>query len=568
MEKAYRVNVKTKVIGQEDIKDQYRLLGGRSLISQVLTDEVDPTSDPLGAGNKLVICTTLLAGTTVPAAHRISIGAKSPLTGGIKEANSGGTAATYLARHNIKMIIFEDQPENDEWQLLKINADGTPELVSASDLAGLDNYDLVDKLKERYGEKISVISIGTAGEMQYRNSTLQIIDAATGYPSRAAARGGLGSVMGSKKIKAVVIERNASPQSVPYADKARFDAARKKLVDVTINNEGMTWLREIGTPAIPDLTGSLAIMPYRNFSGGFNKDAGKIGAESFLSKLKASGGKSGEVCQTGCVIHCSNRYNTPDGEYLTSALEYETIALCGSNCDINDLDAIARIDRLCDDFGLDTIETGATLAVCMEAGKIPWGDGEAAIGLIEEMKKGTDLGKTLGQGTQVAGEALGVKRIPAIKGQGLAGYEPRNLKGTGVTFATSPMGADHTAGLTLEAPLDHLSPLGQAAVSAMMQTMSATADSMMCLFGWFSIMGDLAHLMPELMAGIYGGEWDLNKVLDIGRQTIIREKAFNTAAGLTKEDDRLPGFFLTEKSPATGAVFDIKPIELDGTLDF
>lgn len=568
MAKVYRLNVRTKTTSQEDLKESYRLLGGRSLISQVLTDEVDPTCDPLGPGNKLIICTTLLAGTNVPAAHRLSVGGKSPLTGGIKEANSGGTAATYLARHNIKMLIFEDQPEDGAWQLLKINADGTPELVSASDLAGLDNYDLVDKLKELYGDKISVISIGTAGEMQYRNSTLQIIDAATGYPSRAAARGGLGAVMGSKKIKAVVIERNASPEPFPYADKARFDAARKKLVDVTINNEGMTWLREIGTPAIPDLTGSLAIMPYRNFNGGFNQEAGKIGAASFLAKLKAGGGKSGEVCQAGCVIHCSNHYNTPDGEYLTSALEYETIALCGSNCDINDLDAIARIDRACDDFGLDTIETGATLAVCMEAGKIPWGDGEAAIGLIEEMKMGTDLGKILGQGTQAAGEALGVKRIPAIKGQGLAGYEPRNLKGTGVTFATSPMGADHTAGLTLEAPLDHLSPLGQAAVSAMMQVMSATADSMICLFGWFSIMSDLAQIMPELMAGIYGGEWDFNKVLDIGRQSIIREKAFNTAAGLTKEDDRLPEFFLTEKSPATGSVFDIKTLELDGTLDF
>lgn len=568
MAKVYRINVKDNNISIEELKEEYQLLGGRSLISQVMTDEVDPGCDPLGAGNKLFICTSLLAGTNVPAAHRISVGAKSPLTGGIKEANSGGTAGTYLARHGIKMLVFEGLPEKDAWQLLKINADGTPELVSASDLAGLNNYDLVEKLKERYGDNISVISIGTAGEMQYRNSTLQIIDAATGYPSRAAARGGLGAVLGAKKIKAVVIERNATPSSFAYADKERFDTARKKLVDVTVNNEGMTWLREIGTPAIPDLTGSLAILPYRNFSGCFNENVGKIGTEAFLAKLKAGGGKSGEVCQAGCVIHCSNRYNTPDGEYLTSALEYETIALCGSNCDINDLDTIARIDRLCDDFGLDTIETGATLAVCMEAGKIPWGDGEAAIGLIEEMKKGTDLGRILGQGTQAAGEALGVSRIPAVKGQGLAGYEPRNIKGTGVTFATSPMGGDHTAGLTLEAPLDHLSPLGQAAASAMMQVMSATADSMMCLFGWFSIIGEAAVIMPEIMAGLYGGEWDFNKILDIGRQCVLREKAFNTAAGFTAADDRLPAFFLTEKAPATGAVFDIKPLELDGVLDF
>lgn len=568
MAKVYRINLKTGSIMREELKEDYRLLGGRSLISRVMTDEVEPTCDPLGAGNKLIICTSLLAGTTIPAAHRLSVGGKSPLTGGIKEANVGGTAATMLARHDIKMLIFEDLPASGDWQLLKIGVDATPELVSVSDLVGLNNYALVDKLKERYGDKISVISIGTAGEMQYRNSTLQVIDAATGYPSRAAARGGLGAVMGSKKLKAIVVERAETPHGFPYTDKERFDAARKKLVDVTINNEGMAWLREIGTPAIPDLTGSLAILPYRNFSGGFNKDVGKIGAEAFLDKLKAGGGKSGEACQAGCVIHCSNRYNTSDGEYLTSALEYETIALCGSNCDINDLDTIARIDRLCDDFGLDTIETGATLAVCMEAGKIPWGDGEAAIGLIEEMKKGTDLGKILGQGTQAAGEALGAKRIPAVKGQGLAGYEPRNIKGTGVTFATSPMGGDHTAGLTLEAPVDHLSPLGQAAVSAMMQVMSATADSMMCLFGWFSIISEAPQIMPEIMTGLYGGAWDFDKILDIGRQCVMREKAFNTAAGLTRKDDRLPEFFLTEKSPATGSVFDIKSLELDGVLDF
>ncbi|MDO9533776.1 MAG: aldehyde ferredoxin oxidoreductase C-terminal domain-containing protein [Bacillota bacterium] len=566
MAKVYRVNVKTKAIGQEEIKEEYRLLGGRSLISKVLTDEVDPTCDPLGAGNKLIICTSLFAGTTVPAAHRLSVGGKSPLTGGIKEANSGGTAATYLARHNIKMIILEDLPVGDDWQLLKIGKDGTPELVPAADCAGLNNYALVEKLKERYGEAISVISIGTAGEMQYRNSTLQIIDAATGYPSRAAARGGLGSVMGSKKIKAVVIEKSASPHTFQYADKERYEAVRKKFVDITINNEGMTWLREIGTPAITDITGSTAILPFRNFSGRFNDKVGSIGAEEFLAKLKANGGKSGEPCQTGCVIHCSNRYNDANGEYLTSGLEYETIALCGSNCDIADLDAIARIDRLCDDFGIDTIETGVTIGVCMEAGKIPWGDGEAAAGLIEEMKAGSELGKILGQGALATGRALGVKRIPTVKGQAMAGYEPRNLKGTGVTYATSPMGADHTAGLTLEAPLDPLSPLGQAAVSSMLQPMFATADSLMCLFAWFSAASP--ETMPELMAGIYGGEWDFNKVIDVGRQSVLREKAFNTAAGFTAEDDRLPEFFLTERSPATGAVFDIKPLEIDGVLDY
>jgi aldehyde:ferredoxin oxidoreductase len=328
----------------------------------------------------------------------------------------------------------------------------------------------------------------------------------------------------------------------------------------------MQWLREIGTPALVGVTGSVAIMPFRNYCGGFNDKLSSIAADQFMNNIKSRGGKTGEPCQAGCVLHCSNRYHGSDGKYVTSGLEYETIALCGSNCAIADLDIIARMDRLCDDFGLDTIETGATVAVCMEAGKIPWGDGEAAIGLIKEMMEGTELGRLLGQGTMATGKALGVKRIPVVKGQALSGYEPRNLKGTGVTYATSPMGADHTAGLTLEAPLDPLNPLGQAAVSSMLQPIFAAADSLMCLFAWFAAASP--DTIPELLAGVYGGEWDFNKVIDIGRQSVLREKAFNTAAGFKPEDDRLPDFFTTDKAPATGSVFDIKPLELDGVLNF
>ena len=566
MAKVYRVNARTKTISQEELKKEYRLLGGRSLISKVMSDEVDPTCDPLGAGNKLIICTTMLAGTTVTTAHRLSIGGKSPLTGGIKESNSGGTFATLLAQHDIKMIILEDLPDSDKWHLVKIGKDGKVELVPADDYAGLKNYPLVEKLKERYGKKIGVISIGKAGEMLYRNSTLQNLDASTGYPSRAFARGGMGSVMGSKKIKAVVVEKCEKPHVFQYADKERYEAARKKFADIAANNEGMKWLREIGTPALVDLTGSRAILPVHNYSGRFYDKLASINAEQFLGKLKANGGKSGEPCQAGCVLHCSNHYNDAKGEYVTSGLEYETIALFGANCEIADLDVIARLDRMCDDFGVDTIEMGSTIGVCMEAGKIPWGDGKAAIGLIEEMISGTELGKLLGQGTFVTGKALGVKRIPTVKGQAMAAYDPRNLKGTGVTYATSPMGADHTAGLTLEAPIDPLSPLGQAAVSAIMQAVSATADCFMCLFAWFA--AGSPDTIPELVASVYGGEWDFNKVLDIGRQSLLREKAFNIAAGLKEEDDRLPEFFLTEKSPATGSVFDIKPIELDGVLNY
>ncbi|MDW7675522.1 MAG: aldehyde ferredoxin oxidoreductase C-terminal domain-containing protein, partial [Bacillota bacterium] len=255
------------------------------------------------------------------------------------------------------------------------------------------------------------------------------------------------------------------------------------------------------------------------------------------------------------------------GEYVTSALEYETIVLCGPNCDIDDLDTIALMDRLCDDLGVDTIETGATIAVCMDGGKIPWGDANGALGLIEEMMKGTDFGKLMGQGTKAVGEALGVKRIPCVKGQAMPAYDPRNLKGIGITYATSPMGADHTAGVTLMPGLVHKSKVGQVSLSQTMQTLSAVCDNNICFFAYSGILADNS-ILPDLIAGVYGGEWNLGKAMDIGVQTIMLEKTFNNKAGFTEKDDVLPEFLYKDFSPATGVEYDITPEEMAGVFKY
>lgn len=560
MSMVYRVNVRANTIERHELREEYMFCGGRSLIARLMTDEVPPACDPLGAENKLIICTGILAGTPVPTAHRLSVGGKSPLTGGIKEANAGGTAAGMLARHNIKAIILEGKPERDTWQLLCIKKDGSAELRSADGYVGLNNYDLAEKVKQNFGAEAGLISIGVAGERGYRNSTLQVLDAATGYPSRAAARGGLGAVMGSKKIKAVIIEKSALPHTFVYADKNRFDKARKLFAERTVSSPRNHGLSKVGTAVTTDVTGPTAILPVRNFSGGLFSKLDSINAAAFMKRLQVGGGKNGEACQAGCVIKCSNRFHDSNGEYLTSGLEYETIALCGANCDIGDLDAIARMDRMCDDFGIDTIELGATIGVCMEAGKIAWGDAAATIGLIEEMMEGTEFGHLLGQGTEATGTALGVSRIPTVKGQAMAGYEPRNLKGIGVTYATSPMGADHTAGLTMLPGLDYMSKAGQVAASAKLQVAFAAADSFMCMFAWLTAI--TPDVMPEIMAGAYGGQWDMAKVFGIAVQTLAMENAFNDAAGLGAKNHRLPAFFLTEKSQATGTVFDITAEEM------
>lgn len=557
MSSVYRVNTRTRKITREPLKEAWKLLGGRSLIAAVMTEEVNPKCDPLGKENKILFCTSLLAGTTVPMGHRLSVGGKSPLTGTIKEANVGGTAASMLAAHDIKMIVVEDFPEDGKWHIVKINQDGSADLIPAGDFAGLNNYALVDKCKARFGKDIGIMSIGVAGERGYKNSTIQLLDAATGYPSRAAARGGVGSIMGSKKIKAVVIEKAKNKSKFPYADKQRYDEARKKFIESVLNDPRAKAIKSVGTLLGIMGTGPTGILPVQNFSGKLFDKIAELNPEAFMKRMAVGGGRNAESCQPGCIIQCSNRFHDKDGNYLTSGLEYETIALLGSNCNISDYDYIARADRACDDLGIDTVELGATIGVCMEGGKIPWGDAAAAEKLIQEMHDGTEFGKLMGQGTEAVGKALGVKRIPTVKGQAMAGYDPRNLKGIGVTYATSPMGADHSAGSTMAYPGDHKSKTGQVENSADRQIAVAACDSLICLLCW----GSALPFLPEMLAGIYGGEWDNSKIMQIGSQTIQCELAWNKAAGFTEKDNKLPEFFYTEASPATGASFDIEPEE-------
>lgn len=556
MSKVIRVNTQTGAVTSEELKKEYRTFGNRGLIAKVMNDEVNPKCDPMGRDNKFLMTLGVLSETPLPMGHRLSVGGKSPLTGGIKEANVGGTVAALLAGHGVKMVIIENMPADGKWKLLIIDKTGKGQLVPADEYVGLGNYALVEKLKAKYGKKIGVLSIGQAGERGYRNCTLQVTDASTGHPSRAAARGGMGAVLGSKKIKAVVIDEATTKATFDYADKAKYDAARKRLVEViTSRPSGFT---TVGTISNVDMVGGMGLIPVKNFSGELYdiKKLKKINGDAFMAKLKKNGGKNQLPCQPGCVVRCSNYYNDSKGNYVTSGLEYETVALCGSNCDISDLDTIAKIDRICDDLGIDTIETGATIGVCMEAGKIPWGDKKGTLGLLKEMVDGTEFGKLLGQGTAAVGKALGVKRIPAVKGQSLAGYDPRNSHIVGITYSTSPMGADHTAGVAMMPNSDQMPRQFRLSMGANMQANMATCDNIMCMFGFMGTMGD-ATILPNLMSGALGGEWDTAKINNIGAETLKLERAFNKAAGFTIEDDVLPEFFYKEVAPSTGAIFDL-----------
>ena len=562
------VDMFTGTVKKEPMEEQFRELGGRALVVQYIVSCIPPACNPFSAENMLLICGGVYAGTNFTTAHRLSIGGKSPLTGGIKECNVGGNLGTHLAEQGLKMIAVGGKPKDNKLFLLHIKADGSAELLDAEQYRGMGNYSFVEAMQKRFGDKVAVASIGIAGERLYKAASIQVTEVGAGYPSRAAARGGIGALMGSKGLKAIVIEKPTKKFKVPYANEELFRKAASELNKIVAAAAPTTHSHNYGTVAVIEHTGASGCLPVKNFSGDLFPDYKKVGVEVFMRNLLSRGGSNKKICQTGCLVQCSNVYNDADGKYLTSALEYETIALFGPNCLISDLDAIARMDYMCDDMGLDTIDTACAVAVAMECGKINWGDAEAAIGLLEEIKQGTEFGNIMGNGCEATGLHLGCKRIPAVKHQSLGAYDPRNTKGTGITYATSPQGADHTAGITMGRAFDDTGRTAQAYASNRIQVAMCIADSMMCLFVFAIISQNFPQLL-SMFVGLYGGEPDISRItVGLGAKTLLTERYFNKQAGITAEQDKLPGFFHTEMSAATGSVFDINPVELETVFDF
>jgi len=271
----------------------------------------------------------------------------------------------------------------------------------------------------------------------------------------------------------------------------------------------------------------------------------------------------------GCTIKCSNIFGGEDGKMIVSPLEYETIGLMGSNLGINSLDTVARMNWQVNDLGLDSIEVGAALGVAAEAGLMQWGDGDRAMELIDEIRKGTELGHTLGDGSVATGRNLGIERVPAVKGQAMSAYEPRAIKGTGITYAVSPQGADHTAGLTIRAKVNHLDPTVQKDPSLTAQLNMAGYDTLgACIFAGFGYAATPDGVVKRLLKARYG--WDDlpdNVLQALGKETIKMEREFNRRAGFTKEDDRLPKWMTEQGLPPHNAVFDVSEDVLDHIFD-
>jgi aldehyde:ferredoxin oxidoreductase len=290
--------------------------------------------------------------------------------------------------------------------------------------------------------------------------------------------------------------------------------------------------------------------------------------------MKERGGTPGHMGCAQCIIHCSNVYLDKQGNYVTSSLEYETIWSFGAMLGINDMDTIARLDFLCDDIGLDTMNTGVAVAVAMDAGYRKFGDAEAVFRMVEEIGQGTEMGKVLGNGPVAVGSHFNHHRVPAVKGQSIAAYDPRAMQGNGVTYATSPMGADHTAGNVIgeymARKLDPLKPEGQVKASRNTQIAMAGLDSIgLCILAAAALAAPEAReaLVGALSAKL-GTPLGPDAVARLGIRTLQAEREFNRKAGFTNKDDRLPEFFYKEALPPHNTVFAVTDEELDSTFAF
>jgi len=543
--KLLRVDMTQMRVEATALPEQWSLLGGRALTARILLEECDATCDPLGPDNILIFAGGVLGGTAAPTSGRLSVGAKSPLTQGIKEANAGGNPAQHLAKLGFRGIVVTGQPADPAARFgLEVDEQGA-RLVPADDLKGLWTYATCEQLTQRYSKTASFICCGPAGEHRLGGASVACTDQDNRYPARHASRGGMGAVMGAKGLKFVALE--------PGKTKLRKAAQHKEFLAFckrfTRDYQDGPQPFAVGTAVGVTFSNSIHSLPYHNRISGQSPDVDTLDGNLIHASFEERGGGM-HNCLTGCIVRCTNTVHDAEGEYKTSALEFETMALLGANCGVKHWDDVADLDRLCDEVGLDTIETGAAIGVLMDAGKMDWGDVNSMKALFEEISEGTELGRIIGGGAAATGRYTGHPRVPTVKGQAIAAWDPRPLKATGVTYASSAMGADHTAGLVLipGVPVEDCARLSQES-----QLVSAICDGS----GFCEFIAPSSDDIRTLYGFVLGREVSREEIADHGWQILEDEWEFNRRAGFTEADDVLPECMLSDPIGPDRLVFDL-----------
>ena len=544
----YDIDLTGRGITKRELHGDEIVRAGRYWIARTLLDLGAATVDPLSPANPLIFSAGPFAGTSFSNANRTSVGCKSPLTGGIKEANGGGSFSYGLGQ--LKVAGFTLHGASAEWVVIHFKKDGTAPYL------GKGNFEAQEMLHKKYGRKVTIALCGPVGEYQGLLAGIAFSDK-DGRPARLSARGGVGAVMGSKRVKAVVVDLDKIP---PFTDAKKVNVAIKDYAKMLLADSMVTnFYQKIGTMGMADLQNALGGLPVRNFSAGQQVDVAgggkfKMGGDH-ISQLNVSrGGEHTHACMPGCVIQCSNVYVDASGKEVVSPVEYETLGLLGTNCGLSDPDDLAQMNFLANDLGVDTIELGATLAVLMEAGLGVFGDVKFMADCMAEMRRGTEQGRLWAEGTARVGAHYNVRRVPVIKKQAISAYDPRVVEATGVTMMATAQGADHTAGNLPRLKTREMNAEQIVEQSLAHQARVAANDSLgLCIFG-MSVTNPNTEFLVNAINAAHGTSLTKDFFEPLGRDAPRLEYEFNRRAGFTEKDDELPEFFYTEALPPTNHV--------------
>ena len=436
-----------------------------------------------------------------------------------------------LARLGYRAVIIEGKAADPEKRyMVTVNENGYT-MDESPELKGLRTYEASEKIGEKFEKRAAFVLVGPAGEKGFAGASVAFTDEGQRHPARHAARGGLGAAFGVKGLKAIVVDDTGTKARMPKDMKA----FKSFVTGFTKSFKEGGNLFEYGTSTTVPLANMMHTFPTRNRREMQFEHADKLDGANLVQNFEKRGGGM-HHCMTGCIVSCSNVVHNEEGQYVTSALEFETISLCGSNCAIGDLDKVAIMDRLCDELGLDTIETGGAIGLAMDCGALEFGDADGAIALLEKVDKGDPLAEAVAKGVVAVGKHFNADRIPVIGGQGLPAWEPRSLPATALTYITSAMGADHTAGLVIASGEDTVLSSQNA------QLVNALCDSS----GFCQFQGPKIEDIRALYNAMYDASLTFEEVADIGWQCMEDEWEFNDKAGYKAD---CPEWLYTEKVP-------------------
>jgi aldehyde:ferredoxin oxidoreductase len=554
--KVLRVNlsegtVKTEKLNEEWAKDY---IGARGLGTRYMVAEVNPKVDPLGPDNKLIFATGPTTGTLGTSTGRYNVVTKGPLTGTIAASNSGGQFAPEMKFAGFDMIIFEGASKKPVYLYVE---DGQGELRDASHLWGKLTGETTDLLLKETTPTAKVSCIGPAGEK------LALLANVMCDKERAAGRTGVGAVMGSKKLKAVVALGSGG---ITPADPQRIrDSAlriRNQLAADAVTGEG---LPALGTPVLINVMNQTGGLPTRNFQEAMFEGAEQISGETLREKFLVKN----KSC-FGCTIACGRVTKTKDERYAMfgEGPEYETIWSYGAQCGVDNLEAIAKANFLCNEYGLDTISLGSTIGCAMELyekGYMPksdasgvdisFGNADAIVQLTEMAGERKGIGNKLADGSYRLGEAYGHPELSmSVKKQEMPAYDPRAVQGMGLEYATSNRGGCHVRGYMISAEIfgvpEKLDPQeikDKETWQKIFQDLTAVVDSAgICLFTTFA---QGAKEIAEQLAAVTGMDYTEENVMVCGDRIYNLERLFNLKAGLNKTDDTLPPRLLNDSIP-------------------